>query len=221
MERKFAQLEFNFEMRLEEKQTFINELTETVEELRDSCHTSSHDKSSRITENTGSISKSHHSDKPDNEHSIQSMKSNSENFVGFMATAKDNKDYTDGDPIIFDVVHLNAGDGYDTELNVFNCPVSGFYFFSVTLASADDGNDNYGRVDCKIVVASSTQVKAIANHHSDITQGTALGIYRCEINQQVYIEADVSDQQTETDGEGVYGGAHSAFSGFLISADST
>ena len=216
MERKFAQLEFNFEMRLEEKQTAINELTAKVK-LCDSCHKNSHERSSKAAEKTDSISKTHKSDKQDNEHSIPPTNINSNNFIGFMTSASANNVYTDGEMITFDVVHLNAGDGYDSTLKVFNCPVSGYYLFSVTLSSADDGYDNYGRIDGKIVVASSTQVKAIATHHKDITQGTTLGIYRCEINQQVYILAGTDELNTE----GVYGGEHSAFSGFLISADST
>ena len=60
-----------------------------------------------------------------------------ESPVAFHARRSSSKIFEDGSTIVFDTVITNAGDFYSPSVGVFLCPVSGYYFFAVSLLSTD------------------------------------------------------------------------------------
>ena len=58
-----------------------------------------------------------------------------ENPIMFHAHLSSGKKFEDGSTIIFDTVVTNVGGAYAPSVGVFLCPVSGYYFFAVSLIS--------------------------------------------------------------------------------------
>ena len=61
--------------------------------------------------------------------------SRQDNNILFHAQLGSNRVFEDSTPIIFDTVVTNLGGAYAPSVGVFQCPVSGYYFFAVSLVS--------------------------------------------------------------------------------------
>ena len=141
-------------------------------------------------------------------------------FIGFMAFPYENRYYISGDRIVFDNVILNPSNAYNSSSSTFTCPYTGYYFFSVQITSAEDTNSTeriFRRADVQLKIGSSSGIEAITAHsNAGVTQASTSGVYRCELNDHVYVKASIGDQDNKM---GVYRSDHSAFTGYLISLD--
>ena len=59
--------------------------------------------------------------------------------VGFLAYPKNNFNTTDREPVIFDGVIRNTGNGYDNRTGIFTVPVAGVYHIYFNLLADDEG----------------------------------------------------------------------------------
>ena len=56
-------------------------------------------------------------------------------YIGFSAHRNDGSDVAHNERIVFEHVTTNLGGGYDPTTGIFTCPISGYYFVSVTTFS--------------------------------------------------------------------------------------
>ena len=61
-------------------------------------------------------------------------------FVGFSAYADEPFYYNLGDLVVFQNVTSNIGNYFQLATSSFVCPISGVYFFSLTVASVNSNN---------------------------------------------------------------------------------
>ena len=56
-------------------------------------------------------------------------------YIGFTAHRYDETDVAFDERIVYETVTANVGSGYDSSTGIFTCPVSGYYYVSVTTFS--------------------------------------------------------------------------------------
>ncbi|KAK3603648.1 hypothetical protein CHS0354_017364 [Potamilus streckersoni] len=104
----------------------------------------------------------------------------------------------------FNVVNLNAGNGFDSSLKSFICPVTGIYFFTATFTSSNhkfEGSIVMDGVE-KVIITTG-------NSPSTFEQSSSSVVTHCSKGQRVYVFAHIGAIIQIS-------GTFSAFSGFLI-----
>ncbi|KAL3882721.1 hypothetical protein ACJMK2_029033 [Sinanodonta woodiana] len=107
--------------------------------------------------------------------------------------------------IRFNTVLHNVGNGYSKETGFFTCPLSGTYFFSVSLMTSLE-------YTTYVHLVVNGQVKGNSYAHL-WDQGSISCIVRCEAGQNVWISV--------YEGTLLYGNYYTSFSGFLLYGDAT
>ena len=127
--------------------------------------------------------------------------------VGFTVYTVENAYYDDGELIVFTNVTSNIGGHFQPATSSFLCPVTGVYYFSLSIANI---NSNYG-VNAHITKEELILVSAHSRPDGATHSATA-AVTTCERGQSVWIQAS-------GDNRGVYGNPDlllSSFSGFLL-----
>ena len=112
-----------------------------------------------------------------------------------------------GDVIVFDDVVTNLGGGYDLQTGVFNCSVSGVYFFSVSILSLLSSNRPWARLKKNGQILLSVHDSHPNYHH----QSSASVVVVLATGDRVWLESKTSGRSID----GNYN-RFSRFSGFLI-----
>ena len=141
----------------------------------------------------------------------------------FLAAADKSEDYQVDDIIKFHqtITNVNPGfPGWNPSTNIFTCPYTGYYFFTVTLfrpEAAANGSNYYAKLRMShdgsyrnIVTLSNHKASDGSINHS----GTVSTIVQCEQGQNVWVAMD-SDSIRLYDDYGHY----NQFSGILIQHD--
>ncbi|KAK3590573.1 hypothetical protein CHS0354_039705 [Potamilus streckersoni] len=129
--------------------------------------------------------------------------------IGFCATiAKGLVPVHEHDIIIFDTVLQNEGNGYNKQTGIFTCPLSGTYFFSLSIL-ANPGSPTY----VHLIVNGQIKANSFAYGTSFSDQGSISSIVRCEAGQNVWIGVYGGTQ--------IYGEYYTSFSGFVLWGDPT
>ncbi|KAL3882720.1 hypothetical protein ACJMK2_029032 [Sinanodonta woodiana] len=109
----------------------------------------------------------------------------------------------------FDTVLHNEGNGYSVQTGRFTCPLSGTYFFSLTLMISPG---YYTAV--QLIVNGQVKVNSYAHgYNSFYDQGSISIVARCEAGHNVWVSM--------RDGSAVYGDFYTSFSGFYLWGDAT
>ena len=108
-------------------------------------------------------------------------------------------------PIVFDNVITNIGNGYHSHVGTFIAPVSGTYVFSVTLLS------NWGQSVRYATVKNGSAISRIYNNGATI--GTDSGSQTCIL--QLKQNDDIVIQNIDLD-KHTHGDHYSSFAGFLL-----
>ncbi|KAL3882725.1 hypothetical protein ACJMK2_029037 [Sinanodonta woodiana] len=111
--------------------------------------------------------------------------------------------------IHFDTVLLNDGNGFNNQTGIFTCPLSGTYFFSLSLMISP------GYVTAvQLIVNGQVKVNSYAHgYDSYYDQGSISIIVRCEAGHNVWMSM--------RDGSYVYGDSYTSFSGLYLWGDAT
>ncbi|XP_060606791.1 heavy metal-binding protein HIP-like isoform X1 [Ruditapes philippinarum] len=64
-------------------------------------------------------------------------------IVGFNARLSSTKTVSQGDKVVFEIVMINKGEGYDNSTGIFTAPYTGLYFFSVHVCSGTGSYVSY------------------------------------------------------------------------------
>ncbi|KAL3861224.1 hypothetical protein ACJMK2_007273 [Sinanodonta woodiana] len=110
----------------------------------------------------------------------------------------------------FDIVELNDGNGFDTSMHAFICPLTGTYFFTTTVTAW------LHKVETEIVVDGITKaVLTTGNPHDENLQSSQSALFRCIQNQRVLVRI------WRNYGVGIQCdvGHFTSFSGFLLWED--
>ncbi|KAK3597952.1 hypothetical protein CHS0354_042299 [Potamilus streckersoni] len=113
-----------------------------------------------------------------------------------------------GHPLVFDLVEINQGNGYENVSGFFTCPISGAYFFYTNVLTVGPTSN---RVGTEIVLDGVGKAKTLVSNPDIFDQGSAVVITHCGAGHKVWIRTTV--------GSITYGAAYTSFSGFLISED--
>ncbi|KAL3861220.1 hypothetical protein ACJMK2_007269 [Sinanodonta woodiana] len=88
----------------------------------------------------------------------------------------------DRETVPFDIVELNDGNGFDTSMHAFICPLTGTYFFTTTVTAW------LHKVETEIVVDGVTKaVLTTGNPHDVNLQSSQSALFRCRQNQRVLV----------------------------------
>ncbi|KAK3603647.1 hypothetical protein CHS0354_017363 [Potamilus streckersoni] len=103
----------------------------------------------------------------------------------------------------FNKVLINDGNGFDSNLESFVCPVTGIYFFTATITSSNH------KFEGSIVIDGVEKVIITTGEGPNFEQGSSSVVTHCSKGQRVYVFAHIGavGQISET---------FSVFSGFLI-----
>lgn len=107
-------------------------------------------------------------------------------------------------PVIFEDVETNIGDGYAPDSGLFTAPVNGTYFFTASIMC------HYGDFVETEMVHNGNHVIYMYASDNDFEQGTNSAVLVLTKGDHVWIR----NARTETDK--IYGGHWSTFSGFLL-----
>ncbi|KAL3882722.1 hypothetical protein ACJMK2_029034 [Sinanodonta woodiana] len=127
--------------------------------------------------------------------------------IGFCATLyKGEVPVHASEIILFDNVLQNEGNGFNKQTGIFTCPLSGIYFFSLSIL-VQPGS----AIDVYIIVNGQIIAKSYAYGVNYSDQGSISSIVRCEAGQNVWIGVYGGTQ--------LYGGLYTSFSGFFLWGD--
>ena len=109
---------------------------------------------------------------------------NSDEPVGFSAYATVERTYTNNDIVLYDELISNFGEYFDLDLDVFVCPYSGIYWFSLSCYN-DPG---YGCLPA-ITIEGNMLVQAIGpTDNEDRNSGSVSTIAECNAGQRVWVK---------------------------------
>ena len=128
------------------------------------------------------------------EHNIQELtdevdnlkRSLHENPIMFHAKLSSDRRFEDGSTIVFDTVITNVGGGYALAVGVFQCPVSGYYFFAVSLIA-----DSYRAHGAIMMNDINKQIGPLTGYDDNRKSGMSIQtlITECQANSIVYVQA--------------------------------
>ena len=135
--------------------------------------------------------------------------------VGFSVYAEHGYQYPDpGETISFPLVMTNNGGHYDPSESVFTCPLSGTYYFTITLYtdSLSDGDSTIANIQKD---GEELSEASCFYYGSPLlyTQCGNSAVVHCHLGQRVFVTTKYSGTQLY----GLY--KRCTFSGFLIHAD--
>ena len=128
-------------------------------------------------------------------------------FVGFTAYADEPLYYNLGDVVAFQNVTSNIGNSFQLATSIFVCPISGVYFFSLTVASVNANNIMSAHLMKEAQSLVSLYAKA-----DGLNQSGAGSVVTCERGESVWVQC-TGDARHMNGGE-TY--KYSTFSGFLL-----
>ncbi|KAK3590572.1 hypothetical protein CHS0354_039704 [Potamilus streckersoni] len=129
--------------------------------------------------------------------------------IGFSATiVKGVVQVIQNEIIHFDTVLHNEGNGFNKQTGVFTCPLSGTYFFTISLLT-HPGSPAY----VHLIVNGQIKANSFAYGITYSDQGSISTIVRCEAGQNVWISLFGGTQ--------IYGEYYTSFSGFFLWGDAT
>ena len=111
------------------------------------------------------------------------------------------------DNIRFDKVLLNEGGGYHNQHGLFIAPKSGFYLFSVSIATSP-GQRFYAYVSKNGVVIG--EIAGNGEQGGYLDQGSVTMVTKLSVGDEVWVV-----HTNPTDGS-IYGSSYTSFTGFLI-----
>ncbi|XP_054628196.1 uncharacterized protein LOC129179240 [Dunckerocampus dactyliophorus] len=120
--------------------------------------------------------------------------------VMFTATGGDIKK---DDKLVFDVVHTNVGNAYNSSTGIFTAPYKGVYFFTLTC------DINYGMIELHVFKSSELMMKFYDNTEQKGHSGTNSWMLRLDKEDKVYVKPVLNQNLQRHD-------KHSVFSGFLV-----
>ncbi|KAL3882718.1 hypothetical protein ACJMK2_029030 [Sinanodonta woodiana] len=129
--------------------------------------------------------------------------------IGFSATmVKGIVAVVPNEIIHFDTVLHNDGNGFNRQTGVFTCPLSGSYFFAVSLLT-HPGAPTY----IHLIVNGQVKANIFAYGITYSDQGSSSTIVRCEAGQDVWVSVFGGSQ--------LYGEYYTSFSGFYLWGDAS
>ena len=134
------------------------------------------------------------------------LSGNQTEAVGFSVFATEERNYNDGDIVIFDNIVSNFGGYFDLDSSIFVCPYSGIYWFSVSCFS----ENGYA---CTPVIYVETKIILRTEGAADETHGNQAStstVVECMAGKRVWIMNDYDNRVYDT-----YDRTNS-FSGFLL-----
>ena len=133
------------------------------------------------------------------------MYTDSKQRVAFTAGVTSGSSTWNSGTLVFDVVILNLGNGYNPSTGVFTSPVAGTYVFYVT---AIEYNKQYLYAD--IVLNSVSKVKLVGDNTAGYQTGTNMVVLNLQKGDSVWVK--------HVSGQGYWSTSVPAttFSGFLI-----
>ena len=137
-----------------------------------------------------------------------------EGLVAFHAYLGSDKTFEDGSTIVFDTVIANIGGAYAPAVGVFQCPVSGYYFFAVSIIS------NTERANARIMMNSiSSQDGPLTSHGATPSSyrsgmSTQTLITECQAGSIVFVQAQRYNQNSYPAAALI--ASYPTFSGFLL-----
>ncbi|KAK3587730.1 hypothetical protein CHS0354_042686 [Potamilus streckersoni] len=105
----------------------------------------------------------------------------------------------------FDVVSVNDGNGFDSNLKSFICPVTGIYFFTATITGY------IHKFECYIVIDGEEKAVISTGDGPSFEQASSSVVSHCSKGQRVYIFT-----YNAATAIGYASGRFTVFSGFLI-----
>ncbi|KAK3606614.1 hypothetical protein CHS0354_018003 [Potamilus streckersoni] len=110
--------------------------------------------------------------------------------------------------IRFNIVSENDGNVFNKQTGIFTCPLSGTYFFTVSLMT----QSGY-EMTVHLMVNGEIKANSFASGSTNWDQGCISSIVRCEAGQNVWIGVRSGTQ--------LYGDYYTSFSGFFLWGDAT
>ena len=129
--------------------------------------------------------------------------------VGFHVSQTKNKNYLQGDTIMFDDAATNLGGAFSKTDGQFTCSVSGTYLFNLNILA-----DNKSYIEAAIMRNETPVFRALSyNKYGTWSQGGGTVILRLSVNDVIKVKmvAPKSGSQTLL-------GGFSDFSGYLLKA---
>ena len=111
--------------------------------------------------------------------------------------------------IVFGAIITNIGGYFNPDSSSFLCPVTGVYYFSLTVANVDEQDNIFAH----IMKDDESLVTPMATRFGTYNQGSASVVTVCERGQSVWAQ-NVIDSNAHMHGDPEY--RYSTFSGFLI-----
>lgn len=134
--------------------------------------------------------------------------------VAFHAVADAYQSHLDqGQPIIFETVLLNAGDGYHDQHGVFIAPVDGIYVFSVSVMNQDNATTSL-LFEVSLYKEGVLLGRALADGRPNgLSQGSITATTQLQEGDDVWVAVawPITDAY-------MYGRRLSSFTGFLLAA---
>ena len=96
-----------------------------------------------------------------------------------------------GQPLVYQTVLYNVGEGYDPATGVFTAPVSGTYLFTLVISTA---NNKLARVGL-VVGGQKDQTISHYSHSSYYTTSSASAVYMLEQGKSVYVRVQGSNHK--------------------------
>ncbi|KAK3580693.1 hypothetical protein CHS0354_017974 [Potamilus streckersoni] len=130
--------------------------------------------------------------------------------IGFSSTIANEKGLQvhDNEIVHFDTVLHNDGNGFNKESGIFTCPLSGTYFFTLSVMTSHGYH-----TAVHLLVNGQIKGNSYANGADSWDQGSISNIFRCEAGQNVWISV--------YGGTYIHGDYYTSFSGFLLWGDAT
>ena len=130
-------------------------------------------------------------------------------MVGFTVFADAHAYYDDGELIVFTNITSNIGGHFQPATSSFLCPVTGVYYFSLSVGNVDS---NY--VASVRLMKEELHLLSAYCRPDGVLQSATAAVTTCERGQSVWVQAS-------GDNRGVYGHPSlrlTSFSGFLLHA---
>ena len=129
--------------------------------------------------------------------------------VGFTVYADAHAYYDLGELVVFNGVTSNIGGHFQPATSSFLCPVTGVYYFSLSVSNVNDDNSIHAHLMLEDQILSTVRGTAQGSYN----QAMNSAIITCERGESVWVQA------TRYDSQRVYGDPNyrlSSFSGFLV-----